>query len=102
MANENRNKRRLDSKQVQEKIKSIAEAYVNDYYICFQYPENRGKAFTWKKFPKLIAKVAETHSFMYFQNWDSFSDELKESVKNQVFTLSVEFAERKLKDDSKI
>jgi len=92
----NENDRRINQKHIQEKIKSIAETYTNNMYDTFQQPGMKGPAFTWKRFPRLAAEQASGMAFIYFSNWDTFSDELRRTVEQQVYDLAVELAQKKI------
>jgi len=92
----NENDRRINQKHIQEKIKSIAEVYVNDMYETFQKPGMKGAKFTWKRFPEIVARLSSRSAFLCFSNWDTFSDELKEAVEQQVYDLALELAQKKL------
>lgn len=94
----NKDKIFFETKKIQKLINGTCEAYTNRMFDDFYYhPEYKGKNFTWKKFPVMVARIASISSYIYFPDWELYSRKLKKDIEEAVYDKSLILAEEKVK-----
>ena len=95
-----KDEKKFQGKRIQKLIRDISEAYANNMFDDFYYcPEYKGKNFTWEKFPVMVARIASVSSFMYFIDWDTYSDDLKKEIEKAVYEVTLTLAREKVKEE---
>ena len=93
-----KDKRRFNTKKIQNLIYGVAEAYTNDFFEMFRDERYRGKNFTWERFPEIVASCASTGIFLNCRDWDDYSDNLQKAIKEKCKEVTLELARRKIKN----